>query len=127
MKIFKEQYKAMETLAVKAHFDKDKPEHQNIYISNIRGKYIMVHDGNDWVVKNRKDIVDELYDDKAYKIFQKLEELNDELPVAMVNKFEAIRKDYDDDIGRKKYINQLDETLYNNRKLPLTTHKIKEK
>lgn len=126
-KIFKENYFAMEALAIKAHFDKDKPEHQNIYISNLKGKYITVHDGTDWVVKKRKEIVDELYDDKAYKIFKKIEEMNNELPVYLVDKFDKIKQDYDDDKIKRSYIERLDASLYNNRKLPIVTHKIKEK
>ena len=39
-RILGRQYKSIEDLIIKTHFDKDKQEHQNIYISNLRSKYI---------------------------------------------------------------------------------------
>lgn len=66
IKLLNRNYKSIEELALKTHFDKKRPENQNVYISNMRSKYIMVHDGKQWNIKDRKDTVDDLYDEKAY-------------------------------------------------------------
>jgi hypothetical protein len=46
------------------HFNPEKPENMNIYISNIKDKYIMVYDGANWNLANRKDELDRLYEEK---------------------------------------------------------------
>ncbi len=126
IRILKRNYKSIEDLAMKTHFDKNKPENQNIYISNLHSKYIMVHNGNNWNVKNRKDTVDDLYDEKAYIIFNKVEELTCGLPLSIVDKFDEIKTCYDTDEIRKVLIKDLDLSLYNQRRIPICTHKIKD-
>ena len=66
VKIMNRKYRSIEELVTKTHFDKNKPENHNIYISNLHDKYIMVHDGYKWNIKTRGNILDELYDEKAY-------------------------------------------------------------
>ena len=124
-RILGRQYKSIEDLIIKTHFDKDKPEHQNIYISNLRSKYIMIHDGKNWIVKNRKDTVDDLYDEKAYIIFNKVEELTGQIPIKIVDKFNKIKTGYDEDDIRKALIKDIDLVLYNQRNIPIYTHIIK--
>ena len=48
----------------KVHFNPSKPENMNIYISNIKEKYIMVYDGANWNLANKKDEIDRLYEEK---------------------------------------------------------------
>ncbi len=48
----------------KVHFNPTKPENMNIYISNIKDKYIMVYDGMNWNLANKKDEIDRLYEEK---------------------------------------------------------------
>lgn len=127
IKILNKKYKSFEDLTIKTHFNKDKPEHQNIYISNLKSKYIMVHNGNDWIVKDRNITIEELYDDKSYIIFNKVSELNESLPIQIIDKFNKIHTDYDKDKIRKALIKDLNLELYNQRKIPIMTHKIKEK
>ncbi len=127
VKLLNRNYKSIEDLTLKTHFDKLKPENQNIYISNMRSKYIMVHDGKQWNIKDRKDTVDDLYDEKAYIIFNKVEELTEKskLPIKIVDKFDKIKTGYDEVEIRKALIKDLDMTLYNQRNIPIYTHKIK--
>ena len=116
----------MESLATLIHFDKNRPQNQNIFLSNLRSKYIMIHDGKSWLVKDRKDIVEDLYEEKEYIIFNKIDELCDELPVYVVNKFDKIKNDYDSDKIKKVLLNSLDMTLYNKKNIPFITHKLKD-
>jgi len=48
----------------KVHFNPTKPENMNIYISNIKDKYIMVYDGMNWNLANKKEEIDRLYEEK---------------------------------------------------------------
>jgi len=51
-------------LIEKIHFNPVKPENMNIYISNMKDKYLMVYDGGNWNLKNKSRELDDLYDRK---------------------------------------------------------------
>ena len=44
------------------HLDPNHPENMNIYISNLKDKYIMVYTGETWELKNRQFEMNSLYD-----------------------------------------------------------------
>ena len=52
----------VKTLIEKVHFNADKPENMNIYLSNIKGKYVMIYKENKWQIQDKKTQVDDLYD-----------------------------------------------------------------
>ena len=52
----------VKTLIEKVHFNKDKPENMNIYISSIKGNYIMVYKEDGWQIQKRKEQIDDLYE-----------------------------------------------------------------
>ena len=51
----------IKTLIEKVHFNIEKPENMNIYISSIKGKYVMVYKDDSWQIQNKKDQVDDMY------------------------------------------------------------------
>ncbi len=119
------RYKSIEDLVIKTHFNENKPENHNIYISNIKSKYIMVHDGGTWCLKNKKDTIDDLYDEKAYIIISKVDELKEKskLPFRIVNKYNEIRTGYDEDKIREALVKDIELVLYNKRNIPIYTRK----
>jgi len=62
----------------KVHFNPLKPENMNIYISNIKEKYIMVYDGVNWNLANKKDELDRLYEEKEMMLEEWLDSNPDE-------------------------------------------------
>ena len=46
------------------HFNPSKPENMNIYISNMKDKYIMVYEDGNWNIKQKNDELNSLYDMK---------------------------------------------------------------
>ena len=64
-------------LIEKVHFNPDKPENMNIYISNMKDKYLMVYDGSNWNLANKCDEVNKLYDEKEILLEEWLEENKD--------------------------------------------------
>jgi len=54
----------VKSMIEKVHFNPSKPENMNIYISNIKDRYIMLYDGQNWNVANKKDELDRLYEEK---------------------------------------------------------------
>ena len=61
-------------LIEKVHFDANKPENHNVYISNLKNKYVMMYDGNKWQCKDRDEQISNLMDDNEGIIEYKLEE-----------------------------------------------------
>ena len=51
-------------LIEKIHFNPNKPENMNIYISNMKDKYIMVYEDGNWNLKHKSIELNELYDKK---------------------------------------------------------------
>jgi hypothetical protein len=61
-------------LIEKIHFNPMKPENMNIYISNMRDKYIMLYDGIKWVLKNKEKEIESLYENKEILLEEWLQE-----------------------------------------------------
>jgi hypothetical protein len=60
-------------LIEKIHFNPNKPENMNIYISNMKDKYLMVYDGSNWNLANKKEEIDKLYEEKEMILEEWLE------------------------------------------------------
>jgi hypothetical protein len=60
------------------HFNNIHPENKNIYISNLKTNYVMVYDGDKWIVKNRDQMLDKLISDNEKFMHKKLSEWYDE-------------------------------------------------
>jgi hypothetical protein len=51
-------------LIEKIHFNPEKPENMNIYISNIKNKYLMLFENGTWKMKTRRKEIERLIEDK---------------------------------------------------------------
>ena len=88
----------------------------NIYISNIKDKYIMVYDGANWNLANRKAELDRLYEEKEMMLEEWLETNPEEELKQKFIKY-LYNKDNDECINRVK--EEIKLLLYNNQKLVL--------
>lgn len=101
----------------KIHFNPKLPEYHNVYISNMRSPYIMVHNGNDWELREKNETIEKLYDDKIYLLEEQFTYLEGELPSFAHKKFSSFLDKKDTpgvELATKKNIGL---TLYNKRKL----------
>ena len=106
-------------LIKKIHFNPKKPENHNIYISNIKNKYIMIYDGNQWNLNDQNETIDDLIDTNEVVLEQKLEEWieNGKDYPEIMKKFNRYleKKEQDDVINKIK--DEIKLLLYNNRKV----------
>ena len=98
----------------KVHFNPSKPENMNIYISNIKDKYIMVYDGCNWNLANKKEEIERLYEEKEMMLEEWLEsnpekELKEKFMKYLNN------KESDECLNRIK--EEIKLMLYNNQKM----------
>ena len=56
------------------HFNPTKPENHNIYISNLKNNYVMIYDGNKWLIRDRDVSIQDIIDKNEGIIEQKIEE-----------------------------------------------------
>ena len=61
-------------LIEKIHFNPEKPENMNIYISNIKDKYMMVYDGINWTLSTTEYELTKIYEEKEYLLEEWLED-----------------------------------------------------
>jgi len=104
-------------LIEKVHFDANKPENHNVYISNLKNKYVMMYDGNKWKCKDRDEQIGNLIDDNQGIIEYKLEEWLENgknYPDAM-KKFNRYIEKRDNDKVINKIKEEIKLLLYNNR------------
>jgi len=74
MKCLKHSNFCIPHLIKEIHFNPEKPENHNIYISNLKNNYVMIYNGSKWMLNDRDESIQSLIDDKESIIEQKLEE-----------------------------------------------------
>ena len=106
-------------LIKKIHFDENKPENHNVYISNLKNKYVMTYDGNKWECKDREEQISNLMDDNEGIIEYKLEEWieNGVKYPEMMRKFNRYIEKKDNDKVINKIKDEIKLLLYNNRNI----------
>jgi len=106
-------------LIKKIHFNPQRPENHNVYISNIKNKYIMIYDGIKWNLNNQDETIEDLIDANEFVLEQKLEEWieNGKDYPEIMNKFNRYleKKEKDDILNKIKVEIKL--VLFNNRKI----------
>ena len=106
-------------LIKKIHFDPDKPENHNIYISNIKNNYAMIYDGDKWNLTNKDDLINEILEEKEIIIEEKLEEWLEkgkQYPEIM-KKFTRYLEKKENDVVLDKIKDEVKLVLFNNRSL----------
>jgi len=120
-RILNKGFKSIPTFIEYLHYDKNKPQNHNLYISNIRNNYVIVYDGSEWQLKERDAILQQIIDEKGEYLSGKFDQLLPELDEHTVRKFNRFLEQRDDKdviLGIKKDLKLL---LYNNRKIPEKT------
>jgi hypothetical protein len=105
------------------HFNDNKPEYQNIYISNKKNKNeIMVNDGNKWNIAKTNDIIEKLFFNSITFLKSNVDKLKDKLIESKIKGTNRLINDYDED--ENKIIKELSKDIilfiYNNRDKPIS-------
>ena len=103
-------------LIEKVHFNEQMPENMNIYISNIKGNYAMVYNGNKWQIVNKKEQIDELYDCNEVMLETWYDEYKEQYP-EVIKSFQRYLKNRDESNVINRVKEQILLMLYNNREM----------
>ena len=98
-------------LIEKLHFNPDKPENFNIFISNIKSDYIKVYENGRWNTKLQYEAINMMVQDNANIIEDKIEEWYDK-------KHEYSKKKYKDILDKyPRFLNRLSDSKYVGKKV----------
>ena len=99
------------------HYNKDKPENTNVYISNIKSPNAYVYDGNKWILRNKSELIDDIYDNKCIIVIDKFDDMKKILNNTTIELFNKFIEKHDTDNMRKSASDKIELILYNNRDL----------
>jgi uncharacterized C2H2 Zn-finger protein len=116
-RILNKGFKSVPTFVQYLHFNKDNPQNHNVYISNMQTNYAIVYDGEDWKLKERDSVLQQLVDDKTGILSVKFDELLDSLDEPTVRKFRRFIDQSDENEVVSKMKSDLKLVLYNNRRM----------
>jgi len=110
-----------------SHFNSKHPENHNIYIANLKNKYIVFYDGDKWMVSSRGDIMEDIIYAKSDFLFNKFKELCHDMNQYDKDRFMKYMDERDDDITMDRLKSDISLQLYNNRRLPQKMRQYMEK
>tara|TARA_B100002019_G_scaffold285531_1_gene294629 strand:+ start:94 stop:951 length:858 start_codon:yes stop_codon:yes gene_type:complete len=108
--------KCVKTLIEKVHFNDDKPENMNIYISSIKGRHVLVYKDNVWQIQDRKRQIDDLYDNNEVVLESWYDEYKEKYP-NIIESFQRYLKNRDEDVVLNNIKEEILLMLYNKRNM----------
>ncbi len=121
--IINKGFKSIQELVKFVHFNKNKPENHNVYISNMRDCYVMIYNGKKWLLQDRDETINDIYDIKKSILVDKFDEFVDDLPEYAIKKFNRFINDEQDDNVSNNVKREIKTILYNNKNIPENTKK----
>jgi len=70
---------SVQTLVKKIHFNEEHPENKNVKITNKKQPYAKVYNGDKWLLKDKKETISDLVEDKMNILDSKFDELQDDM------------------------------------------------
>jgi len=119
-KFLEKGFKSVGALVEYIHFNKNKPENHNVYISNLRDKYVLYFNGEEWQIHDKKDFLETMVDKKSELLSIKFDKLHNQLDDITKKKFGRFLTDMDEDYAKNNNIKDVFELCYNKRKMPET-------
>jgi hypothetical protein len=99
------------------HYDTNKPENNNVYISNIKSNYVKTFNGKEWILQERDKILSDIYLSKVNILEEKLIELQ-----SIITEFSKERVNY---FLHRFYETELENNVKDKIKLRLYNSKLK--
>ena len=119
LKVFRSGFNSALQLTETTHFNPKYPEYHNVYISNMKNKYAMTFDGNDWALVMKDDLIDRMYTKKRDYIEDNMDEFLNSLMPSQINALHRWLNVDDDHQYVQKVKTEMKLMLYNKRKMAL--------
>ena len=117
VRCFMDNNHCVKALIEKVHFNKNKPENMNIYISCIKGKFVMVYRDNEWQIRDRQKQIDDLYETNEIILENWYDDYSEKYP-HIIKSFTRYLKNKEEDTELIKNVkNEILLMLYNKRNI----------
>ena len=103
----------VKTICERIHYNPEKPENMNIYISNLKNNYVTLYENGEWVLKKG---IDDIYDHKEILLEEWIESEQDNYP-ELRDKFEKYLQNKEDDNTLNNIKENIKLMMYNKKKL----------
>ena len=113
-------FNTAEHLTKTIHFNNKYPEYHNVYIPSIKESYAMTFNGKEWKLVKKKEIIDNIYDDKKYFVESNIEDFTKSLSTYKIKTLENWLESEKNDTNVKDIKKNIELLLYNERKKPLS-------
>ena len=104
----------VKNLIERIHFNPEKPENMNIYISNLKDKYLMIYEDGNWNIKHKTEL-DMLYEEKEMLLEEWLDEEQDKYP-ELKDKFIRYLNNKENDETLNMIKDEIKLMMYNSKK-----------
>jgi len=111
----------------KVHFDENAPQNHNIYIPNLKSKYLSIHNGLKWETRTKNDIIDRFIIRKHNELTDKCEELEEanKLSKKIINNYQEFCESFTSKEAQKTTKSDVLLMLYDNKDKIKTQKNIK--
>lgn len=96
-KILNCKYKAIEESIKHVHFNDNRPEYRNIYITNLRDNIAYIYNGNKFEAVQKHSVISDLIDQHMNNIEVSLEDYKDKLPEKTADILDKLLEKLQDD------------------------------
>jgi hypothetical protein len=110
--------RAVEEFIEHSHFNKKHPENHNLYVANIRDEYLVLYDGDKWIITKRNEKLEDIIYAKSDYLYEKFKQLYGTMDTHAIQRFQNFLNLRDDIATMARIKEDLTIQLYNNRKLP---------
>lgn len=101
----------IKTMIENIHYNPDKPENMNIYISNLKNRYVMVYENDKWELR---DYFDNIYEHKEMLLEEWIANEKDKYP-ELIEKFKNYLNNKENNSMYNKIKEDIKLMMYNNR------------
>lgn len=103
------------------HFNEKHPDNHNVYISNTCHNIANVFDGKDWIIREKSEVLDDLYNDNVGLLEDKYEELKDDMNERDVKTCDKYLGKKDDEHTKNSTQSIIEKMMYNSRGMVIRT------
>jgi hypothetical protein len=106
------------------NFNPKYPEYHNVYISNMKSKYAMKYDGNEWTLVRKNDLIDDVYEQKRDYIYINMDNYSKSLSKVQresIDRWMLLDEINPDDPVIRRIKSDIELLLYNSRGIPMST------
>jgi hypothetical protein len=115
--IMNKGFMSMQEYIKMKYFSDKKPENSNVYNSDMKSKYLMAYDGTKWIIREKKELIENMYGTNYDELEEKFCEFkyDNKIPQTILDKFSRFIDQHEDDEVKTAIKEDIKRILFNER------------